>query len=91
MRQKDRSLKEAIALKYDESIDDAPSIVAKGEGLIAEQILQKATEHHVPVYEDPTLIELMGELNINDKIPEDLYSAVAEVFVFIYRMDQKLQ
>ncbi|GEN44903.1 EscU/YscU/HrcU family type III secretion system export apparatus switch protein [Alkalibacillus haloalkaliphilus] len=80
--------KEAIALRYDEAENDAPEVIAKGKGLIAEEILTRAGEHEVPVYEDPALMELMGELNINEKIPEDLYQAVAEVFAFIYQLDK---
>ncbi|MDQ0159109.1 EscU/YscU/HrcU family type III secretion system export apparatus switch protein [Alkalibacillus salilacus] len=81
--------KEAMALRYNEVADDAPEIVAKGKGLVAEEILERATDHNVPVYEDPALMNLMSELNINEKIPEDLYQAVAEVFVFIYQLDKK--
>jgi len=81
--------KEAMALRYNEAADDAPEIVAKGKGLVAEEILERATDHEVPVYEDPALMNLMSELNINEKIPEDLYQAVAEVFVFIYQLDKK--
>ncbi|PKR78606.1 hypothetical protein CEY16_02290 [Halalkalibacillus sediminis] len=81
--------KQAIALKYDEGSDEAPQIVAKGQGLVAEKILDSASDHEVPVHEDATLIQLMDELNINDRIPEDLYQAVAEVFAFIYQMDKK--
>ncbi|MGM8214453.1 EscU/YscU/HrcU family type III secretion system export apparatus switch protein [Bacillaceae bacterium W0354] len=83
--------KEAIALRYDEQKHVSPEIIAKGKGLIAEQILQLAETHEVPVYEDPSLITLLDELNVNDKIPEDLYSAVAEVFAFIYRVDQRIE
>ncbi|MDQ0350606.1 flagellar biosynthesis protein [Alkalibacillus filiformis] len=80
--------KEAIALRYDEDRNDAPEVIAKGKGLMAEEILSRAGDHDVPVYEDPALMELMGELNINEKIPEDLYQAVAEVFAFIYQLDK---
>ncbi|MET3682120.1 flagellar biosynthesis protein [Alkalibacillus flavidus] len=81
--------KEAIALKYDEGEHEAPEVIAKGKGLIAEEILDRAEGHDVPIYEDPALMNLMSELNINEKIPEDLYQAVAEVFAFIYRLDKK--
>ncbi|RPF56010.1 EscU/YscU/HrcU family type III secretion system export apparatus switch protein [Aquisalibacillus elongatus] len=81
--------KSAIALNYDEEQDQAPHVVAKGEGLIAEEIINRASEAEVPVYEDETLVQLMNELNINESIPEDLYQAVAEVFAFIYQSDQK--
>lgn len=45
--------------------------------------------HEVPVYEDPNLVELLGQLDLNTSIPEELYQAVAEVFAFIYHLDEK--
>ncbi|QED47527.1 EscU/YscU/HrcU family type III secretion system export apparatus switch protein [Cytobacillus dafuensis] len=80
--------KEAIALTYDRNGKDAPYISAKGQGFIAENILERAKEHNIPIQEDPSLIELLGKLNINEQIPEELYQAVAEVFAFVYKTDQ---
>ncbi|MEH7122873.1 EscU/YscU/HrcU family type III secretion system export apparatus switch protein [Bacillus sp. JJ1773] len=81
--------KEAVALTYDKNGVDAPYVSAKGKGLIAESILAKASEHDIPVQEDPSLLELLGKLNINEQIPEELYEAVAEVFAFIYKADKE--
>ena len=81
--------KSAIALRYDEETESAPKVIAKGQGLLAEDILKRAETEDIPVHEDPALIELMGHLNINETIPEELYQAVAEVFAYIYRVDQK--
>lgn len=80
--------KAAVALTYNEKIAAAPIVAAKGKGFIAEKIIAEAKEHQVPIQEDPTLVELLGKLNINEKIPEELYQAVAEVFAFIYRTDK---
>jgi len=80
--------KEAVALSYDNAKQDAPRIIARGKGLIAEEILERANENNIPVHEDGSLVELLGKLNINEQIPEDLYQAVAEVFAFIYKTDQ---
>ncbi|MER2115544.1 MAG: EscU/YscU/HrcU family type III secretion system export apparatus switch protein, partial [Solibacillus isronensis] len=55
--------KEAIALSYDPQKSSGPTIVAKGKGKIAENILEKAAMHEVPVYEDPNLVELLGQLD----------------------------
>ncbi|MFD1850397.1 EscU/YscU/HrcU family type III secretion system export apparatus switch protein [Oceanobacillus bengalensis] len=82
--------KKATALKYDENIDAVPIVTAIGKGLIAETIIDKAKEENVPIVEDPTLVSLLQELNINEAIPEELYEAVAEVFAFIYHADKKL-
>ncbi|REJ09496.1 MULTISPECIES: EscU/YscU/HrcU family type III secretion system export apparatus switch protein [Halobacillus] len=81
--------KEAIALTYQSEKAAAPEVVAKGQGVIAENILKAAEEHQIPVQEDATLVELLSELNINEQIPEDLYHVVAEVFAFIYNVDQQ--
>jgi flagellar biosynthesis protein len=81
--------KEAIVLKYDNEKEIAPKVVAKGKGKIAENILNAAKEHQIPVQEDPSLAELLGQLNINETVPEELYQAVAEVFAFIYKIDKE--
>lgn len=78
----------AAALRYKTKADIAPQVVASGEGLIADNILKKATENNIPMIEDASLVELLAELNINETIPEELYQAVAEVFAFIYQADQ---
>lgn len=81
--------KEAIALSYNPSDSSGPTVVAKGKGKIAENILEQATLHDVPVHEDPNLVQLLGQLDLNESIPEELYQAVAEVFAFIYHLDRK--
>ena len=81
--------KEAIALSYDPQKGNGPVVTAKGKGKIAEAILAKAEEHDVPVYEDPNLLQLLGQLDMNESIPEELYQAVAEVLAMIYKLDKK--
>ncbi|MEW9108574.1 MAG: EscU/YscU/HrcU family type III secretion system export apparatus switch protein [Cytobacillus gottheilii] len=85
---KELERKTAVALSYDQSSESAPKITAKGSGYIAENILEKARENDIPIQQDASLVELLGNLNINENIPEDLYQAVAEVFAFIYRADK---
>lgn len=82
--------KKAVALTYDQEKDSAPRISATGKGLVADSIIEKAKENHVPIMEDSSMVELLSELDINEKVPEELYQAVAEVFAFIYRTDQKM-
>ncbi|MEW5945837.1 MAG: EscU/YscU/HrcU family type III secretion system export apparatus switch protein [bacterium] len=81
--------KSAAALQYDAEKDVAPRLVAKGRGVIAEKILQIARESKVPIYEDRTLVELLIKLDLGDYIPPELYQAVAEVLVFIYRLERR--
>lgn len=82
--------KKAVALKYDHHKNGAPRVAATGKGMTAENILQKAEEHNVPIVEDSSLVELLGKLDINQTIPEELYQAVAEVFAYIYKTDQSV-
>ena len=81
--------KEAVALSYDPNTGDAPKVVAKGKGKIAETILEKAKEHNVPIQEDPSLVEILGQLQLDQSIPEQLYLAVSEVFAYIYHIDRE--
>ena len=81
--------KKAVALSYDQVKDNAPKLTALGKGLIADDIIEIAKENDVPIVEDASLVELLSELNINETIPDELYEAVAEVFAFIYQLEQK--
>jgi flagellar biosynthesis protein len=89
MSDKDKTKKlQAVALSYDVDKQGAPKIVAKGKGHVATNIIEKAKEHQVPIQEDSSLVELLSQLQINETIPEQLYSAVAEVFAFVYNVDR---
>lgn len=81
--------KAAAALRYKRDVDQAPRLVAKGVGLLAEKILDSAREAGVPIHQDPDLLALLMTLNIDELIPPEMYIAVAEVLAFIYRMDKK--
>jgi flagellar biosynthesis protein len=83
--------REAIALSYDAQKNGAPKVVAKGKGIVADNIIQRAKEGNVPIQEDTSLVELLSQLQINESIPEELYQAVAEVFAFVYRIDKQQQ
>lgn len=80
--------KKATALSYDQKVDVSPKVTATGRGLIAEEIIERAKEHDVPIVEDESLVELLSTLEINETIPPELYEAVAEVFAFVYNVDK---
>lgn len=86
----ERSLafKKAVALRYEPSQSEAPVVIAKGRGLLAERIMEKAKEHGIPVQEDPALVEVLSKLDLDQQIPPELYSLVAEILSFIYRSDK---
>lgn len=81
--------KKAVALQYDMDTDPAPKVVAKGQGTIADNLIEKAIEHDVEVYEDKKLVESLFGLEINEEIPEELYQAVAEIIFYIYSADER--
>ena len=80
----------AVALRYDVSHDDAPRVIAKGAGLLAERIIEIAKQHGVYVHEDPELAAVLAKLEIDAYVPEELYRAVAEVLAFVYRLSQRM-
>lgn len=83
--------KQAVALSYNANVHEAPVVVAKGKGHVAESIIDAAKQHGIPIQEDPSLVQLLSELEINEVIPEDLYHLVAEVFAFVYRLDKHVK
>jgi flagellar biosynthesis protein len=79
-------MKTAVALAYSQA-DAAPRVVAKGRGLIAEQIISRAREHGVYVHESPELVSLLLQIDLDQRIPPQLYIAVAELLAWIYRLE----
>lgn len=79
--------KVAVALSYDPS-SEAPKVIATGRGVLAEKILAKAEEVDVPIYEDEKLAKTLSKLELGEMIPPELYGVVAEVLVFVDRMDK---
>ncbi len=89
MKQKSRK-NSAVSLKYRHESDRAPRVTAKGKGKIAEKIIKIAKEHDIYIHEDPDLIEVLSQLDINDEIPPDLYLVVAELLAFIYSLNKNM-
>lgn len=82
-------IKKAAALRYDAQSDNAPYIVALGEGYVAERMIEAAHENNVEVVKDKKLAHILNELSVGDEIPEELYKVVAEILVFISDLDSK--
>jgi len=80
--------KTAIALRYDIDRDKAPMVLATGRGPVADEILRIAEENKIPLYEDPELAKLLSKLELDTEIPAELYTLVAEVLFFIYKLDR---
>lgn len=82
-------MKKAAALRYDTEKENAPRVLAKGEGEVAKNIIKIAELNNLPIKKDEDLIELLSKVEIDKEVPEALYKAVAEVFSFIYKTTKK--
>ncbi len=80
----------AAALKYEHGKDVAPKLVAKGQGKIAEKIIEMARAHDIPVEEDRELVEFLSMLDLYQEIPPEMYLAVAEILAFVYSLHKKV-
>ncbi|MGM0919725.1 MAG: EscU/YscU/HrcU family type III secretion system export apparatus switch protein [Bacillota bacterium] len=87
----EKKQKKAAALRYNDKKDAAPRVTAKGRGHLADTIIEAAKINHVPVQEDPSLIEILHKMEVNEQIPEELYQAVAEIFSFLYQVDKEAE
>src|SRR5688500_18916858 len=80
----------AVALRYAADAGRAPWVVASGRGALAQRLVDIATTHGVPVYEDRDLAALLALVDLGDEIPAELFQAVAEVIAFVYRANSAL-
>lgn len=77
----------AVALAY-RSHDPAPKVVAKGRGLVAQAIIERAKEHGVFVHESEDMVGLLMQVELDEAIPPQLYLAVAELLAWLYRLER---
>ncbi len=84
----DKLNKRAVALRYDVDKNIAPVIVASGMGHVAEKIIEIAGENKVPIYEDTSLTTILTQLELGSEIPEELYKAVVDIYVFFLNFTQ---
>ena len=81
--------KRAVALKYDGD-DIAPVVIATGMGNMAEKIVETAIENNVPIFEDNSLATLLSRLELGEEIPEELYKAVVDIYIYFLKFSLKL-
>lgn len=79
----------AIALRYQRGEDQAPTVIAKGSGRMAQRILDLATEAGVPLHNDEELAQILKNVEVNTPIPPELYESVARVLSFVYSADHR--
>lgn len=88
MDETDQHLRTAVALAYRQD-DAAPKVIAKGKGLIADEIINRAKEHGIYVHESPEMVALLMQVDLDEKIPPQLYVAIAELLAWLYLMEEK--
>lgn len=81
----------AVALGYDPERDEAPRVLAKGSGIIAENIRRLAQEHDISIHKDEHLANYLMALDLYQEIPPEVYPVVAEILAFIYRMNDNFK
>ena len=81
-----RSAGRAVALSYDGGAG-APVVVASGMGYMAEKIVEVAADSGVPIYEDNSLATILTQLQLGQEIPEELYKAIVEIYVYFLHFD----
>ena len=78
--------RKAVALQYEVG-DGAPVIVASGMGYMAEKIVEVAADSGVPIYEDNSLATILTQLKLGEEIPQELYQAIVEIYVYFLHFD----
>ncbi|HVA27370.1 MAG TPA: EscU/YscU/HrcU family type III secretion system export apparatus switch protein [Candidatus Baltobacteraceae bacterium] len=81
----------AAALQYDPQKPEPPQIIAVGRGVTAEEIVRIAKEHNIPLHEDPGLVEALARLDVAEYVPRELYTVVAEILAYVYRVDSEMK
>ena len=79
--------RQSIALKYDGT--HAPTLTAKGDEELAEEILRIARDCEVPIYENAELVRLLARMELGDSIPQELYLTIAEIIAFAWNLKGK--
>lgn len=80
--------KSAVAVKYRPGLDNAPKVLAKGKGKIAEKIIEIAREHNIYTHSDSDLVEILCQLDLGEEIPAEVYVIVAELLTFVYFLNR---
>lgn len=80
--------KTAVALGYDVDSGDAPYVIAAGKGAVADRIIEASKKYDIPNYEDEKLAKSLSKLDIGENIPPELYEVVAQVLLFVDKMDK---
>lgn len=84
-------MKKAAALAYNQTIHNAPQIIASGKGAIAQSIISKAKEYNIPLFQNQILVDSLLKFEVDEEVPSELYSALVEVFIWLNECEKKAQ
>lgn len=84
MSQQPEHPKRALGLAWQKGSSGGPKVLAKGQGPVAQTILDLAAQHGIPIQEDPDLLELLSACEVGDEIPSEVYGAVARLLAFLW-------
>ena len=79
----------AVALGYEPNKDKAPKVLAKGQGHVAQKIIQIAIDEGIEIRQDADLLQILKAVDIDSEIPIEAFSAVAEIISYIYQQNGK--
>lgn len=88
---KENTSEKAVALQYKEHEDNAPRVVAKGQGLVAKKIREIAETNGIPIRRDDDLVELLAQVEIDREVPPELYATIAEILSWIYKANDTMK
>lgn len=86
-KEEKKEIKKAAALSYTADMQ-APKVVASGKGEVADNIIEEAKKHNIPVYKDENLATILTELELGSYIPPELYEIVAKIMIFVGDVDE---
>ena len=81
--------RKAIAMQYNPEKDIAPRVTAIGKGHLADQIIALAKSRNIPIQNDPHLAEALAKVDYGQYIPPELYTVVAEILAYVFRIQRK--
>lgn len=79
----------AAVIRYDLTQDETPTVVAHGTGQLAAKIISMAKENDIPMQEDPSLVNVLIDMDLGENIPPQLYAVIAEILLMIEDIDEK--
>lgn len=80
--------KRAVALKYDESTDKSPVVIASGAGYCVDRVIHIAEENGVPIYQDDSLSMMLSQLEVGKEIPDALFETIVDIYVYFLNFNK---